>query len=110
VGLHLLEAEVESNVTFPERGSNEVKAVKYEGEKVWINETQYFGNVPETAWNFHIGGYQVLQKWLKDRKGRTLSFDDLEHYETVVSALLQIIELMSAIDEVIEDKGGFPIE
>jgi predicted helicase len=110
VGLHLLEAEVESDVTFPEKGSNEVKAVKYEGEKVWINETQYFGNVPETVWNFHIGGYQVLQKWLKDRKGRTLSFDDLEHYEMVVSALLQTIELMSAIDEAIEDNSGFPIE
>ncbi len=110
VGLHLLEAEVESNVTFPERGSNEVKTVKYEGEKVWINEMQYFGNVPETVWNFHIGGYQVLQKWLKDRKGRPLSYDDLEHYKTVVSALLQTIELMSAIDEAIEDNGGFPIE
>ncbi len=110
VGLHLLEAEVESNVTFPERGSNEVKAVKYEGEKVWINETQYFGNVPEAAWNFHIGGYQVLQKWLKDRKGRTLSFDDLEHYETVVSVLLQTIKLMSAIDEAIEENGGFLVE
>jgi predicted helicase len=110
VRLHLLEAEVESNITFPERGSNEVKAVKYEGEKVWINETQYFGNVPEAPWNFHIGGYQVLQKWLKDRKGRTLSFDDLEHYQTVVSALLQTMELMSAIDEAIEENGGFPIE
>ncbi len=110
VGLHLLEAEVESNVTFPERGSNEVKAVKYEGEKVWLNETQYFGNVPEAAWNFHIGGYQVLQKWLKDRKGRTLSFDDLEHYETVVSVLLQTIKLMSAIDEAIEENGGFLVE
>jgi predicted helicase len=110
VALHLLEADVESDVTFPEKGSNEVKTLKYESEKVWINETQYFGNVPETVWNFHIGGYQVLQKWLKDRKGRTLSFDDLEHYETVVSALLKTIELMSAIDEVIEDKGSFPIE
>jgi predicted helicase len=110
VGLHLLEKDIESEVTFPEKGSNEVKTVKYEGEKVWINETQYFGNVPETVWSFHIGGYQVLQKWLKDRKGRPLSYDNLEHYKTVVSALLQTIELMSAIDEVIEDKGGFPIE
>ncbi len=110
VDLHLLEKDIESGVNFPEKGSNEVESVKYENEKVWINKTQYFENIPETAWNFHIGGYQVLQKWLKDRKGRTLSFDDLEHYSKVVSALSQTIELMSAIDETIEENGGFPIE
>ncbi len=110
VELHLLENDIESDVTFPEKGSNEVETVKYENEKVWINRTQYFENIPETAWNFHIGGYQVLQKWLKDRKGRTLAFDDLEHYSKVVSALSQTIELMQKIDETIEDNGGFPIE
>jgi predicted helicase len=110
VELHLLEKDIESDVTFPEKGSNEVETVKYENEKVWINKTQYFDNIPETAWNFHIGGYQVLHKWLKDRKGRTLSFDDLEHYAKVVSALWQTIELMQKIDERIEENGGFPIE
>jgi len=60
--------------------------------------------------NFHIGGYQVLQKWLKDRKGRTLVFDDIEHYLQVVAALSQTIELMNAIDETIEANGGFPIQ
>ncbi len=105
-----METDIETEVTFPEKGSNEVETVKYENEKVWINKTQYFENVPETAWNFHIGGYQVLQKWLKDRKGRTLSFDDLEHYAKVVSALSQTIELMEKIDETIEENGGFPIE
>lgn len=111
VDLHLLEKDIESEVIFPEKGSNEVEFVKYaEDEKVWINKTQYFANVPETAWNFHIGGYQVLHKWLKDRKGRTLSFDDKEHYMKVVSALLQTIELMQKIDETIKENGGFPIE
>ena len=136
VELHLLENDLETNITFPEKGSNEVEFVKYElsvasaladasnadnhaspnGDatdkmgKVFINKTQYFENVPETAWNFHIGGYQVLQKWLKDRKGRTLSFDDLEHYAKVVSALSQTIELMQKIDQTIEANGGFPIE
>ncbi|MEJ7700897.1 MAG: type ISP restriction/modification enzyme [Pyrinomonadaceae bacterium] len=110
MNLHLLEKDIESDVTFPEKGSNEVETVKYENEKVWINKTQYFENVPETAWHFHIGGYQVLQKWLKDRKGRTLAFDDLEHYAKVVSALWQTIELMQKIDERIEENGGFPIE
>ncbi len=111
VDLHLLETDIETDVTFPEKGSNEVEfAPKYKDEKVYINKTQYFENVPETAWNFHIGGYQVLYKWLKDRKGRTLSFDDLEHYAKVVSALSQTIELMEKIDETIEENGGFPIE
>ncbi len=51
-----------------------------------------------------------MQKWLKDRKGRTLAFDDLEHYAKVVSALSQTIKLMNAIDETIEENGGFPIQ
>ena len=111
VDLHLLEKDIETNVTFPEKGSNEVEfAPKYAGGKVYINKTQYFANVPEEAWNFHIGGYQVLNKWLKDRKGRTLDFDDLEHYAKVVSALSQTNELMEKIDETIENAGGFPIE
>jgi predicted helicase len=121
VELHLLEKDIETDVTFPEKGSNEVEFVKFIEQseiqnpkskigRVWINKTQYFGQVPETAWNFHIGGYQVLQKWLKDRKSRTLSFDDLEHYAKVVSALSQTIELMNSIDETIEENGGFPIE
>jgi predicted helicase len=110
VELHLLEKDIESDITFPEKGSNAVELVKYENEKVWINKTQYFENVPETVWNFHIGGYQVLQKWLKDRKGRTLIFDDLEHYAKIVSALSQTIEIMEKIDETIEENGGFPIE
>ncbi len=116
VELHLLEKDLKTAVTFPEKGSNEVEFVKFQisdskfqiGE-VWINKEQYFANVPENVWNFHIGGYQVLQKWLKDRKGRTLEFDDLEHYAKVVSALLQTIELMQKIDGVIEENGGFPI-
>jgi len=73
-------------------------------------KTQYFADVPETSWNFHIGGYKVLQKWLKDRKGRTLNFDDLEHYAKVVSALSQTIELMQNIAETIKENGGFPIK
>ncbi len=108
--LHLLEKDIESDVTFPEKGSNEVEFVKYEGGKVRINKTQHFENIPEITWNFHIGGYQVLQKWLKDRKGRLLDFDDLEHYAKVVSALSQTVRLMSAIDDLIEANGGFPIE
>ena len=59
-------------------------------------------------WNFHIGGYQVCEKWLKDRKGRTLSKDDIAHYHKIVVALTETIRLMEEIDEVIEKHGGWP--
>ncbi len=68
--------------------------------KVYINDTQYFENVPETAWNFYIGGYQPAQKWLKDRKGRTLNFEDLMHYQKIIVALFETDRLMKEIDEV----------
>ena len=67
--------------------------------KVRINKTQCFENVPETAWNFYIGGYQPAQKWLKDRKGRTLNNDDLEHYQKIIVALFETERLMGEIDE-----------
>jgi hypothetical protein len=66
--------------------------------------------VPGAAWNFHIGGYQVCEKWLKDRKGRTLSADDIEHYQRVVVALKATIRIMGEIDAVIEEHGGWPIQ
>ena len=78
--------------------------------KVWINQTQYFGGVPREVWEFHIGGYQVCHKWLKDRKGRTLSIDDIEHYQHIVSALSETIHLMAEIDQTIDKHGGWPIQ
>lgn len=63
----------------------------------------------ETVWNFHIGGYQVCHKWLKDRKGRTLSTEDINHYGKITVALSQTIRLMTEIDEIIEAHGGFPL-
>ena len=65
-------------------------------------------SVREDVWNFHIGGYQVCEKWLKDRKGRTLSKDDIAHYQKVVVALAETIRLMKAIDETIDRYGGWP--
>ena len=68
--------------------------------RVFINETQYFENVPEVAWNFYIGGYQPAQKWLKDRKGRKLEFDDIAHYQKIVVALTETGRIMREIDKV----------
>jgi len=65
------------------------------------------GRLPPEGWNFHIGGYQVCQKWLKDRKGRTLTYDELTHYQKVIVALKETIRLMSEIDGIIP---GWPVD
>jgi predicted helicase len=82
---------------------------KYDDGKVFINKTAWFDGVAEEVWNFHIGGYQVCHKWLKDRKGRTLSAEDVAHYGKITVALRETIRLMAEIDEVIEQHGGFPL-
>jgi hypothetical protein len=79
---------------------NLVTKIKYEGCNVFINETQYFANVPEVACNFYIGGYQPAQKWLKDRKDRTLQFDDILHYQKIIVALSETDRLMKEIDKI----------
>ena len=63
-------------------------------ERVYINKDQYFEGVRPDVWEFHIGGYQVCNKWLKDRRGRTLSYDDIEHYKKITVALAETIDLM----------------
>lgn len=100
--IHLLESPtVEKYITqYPIDGSNEVSKPKYEDGKVFINETQYFDNVPEVAWDFYIGGYQPAQKWLKDRKERTLVFDDIQHYQKIIVALTETDRIMKEIDKI----------
>src|SRR6185437_6513808 len=101
---------------FPGKGNYMVEKVEYleprdapEQGRVYINKTQYFEGVPPDVWNFHVGGYQVCQKWLKDRKGRTLSFEDIQHYQRAVAALAETITLMEQVDEAIEGCGGWPV-
>jgi hypothetical protein len=77
--------------------------------RVWINDAQYFDDVPEAVWDMHIGGYRVAEKWLKDRKGRQLSYDDLTHYQNVVAALARTLELQALLDRAIEASGGWPL-
>jgi hypothetical protein len=71
-------------------------------------QTLGFRGVREPVWNFHIGGYQVCEKWLKDRKGRKLTKVDIEHYQKIVVALSETIRLMTEIDKVIDEHGGWP--
>lgn len=98
--IHLLESDiVEDYITeYPIVGSDVVDKPKYDNEKVYINESQYFDKVPQVAWEFYIGGYQPAQKWLKDRKGMTLSFDDILHYQKIIVALSETARLMQEID------------
>ena len=100
--IHLLEsAVVENYITqYPIDGNNMVGKVKYQDGKVYINESQYFDNVPLIAWEFYIGGYQPAQKWLKDRKDRALDFDDILHYQKIIVALSETARLMKEIDRI----------
>jgi predicted helicase len=116
IELHLMEEEGEDMPGYPVKGDSIVDKVSYtepkgdEKGKVYINKTQYFEDVPPEVWNFQIGGYQVCNKWLKDRKGRELTYDDIEHYRKIVAALGDTVGIMSAIDDAIERHGGWPIK
>jgi predicted helicase len=113
VGLHLMEKQAPPIASYPVPGNNTVEKVSYtepgqgaEKGRVWINKTQYFEGVPPEVWEFHIGGYQVAHKWLKDRKGRELTHDDIEHYKRIIAALSETKRLMNEIDEAIP---GWPL-
>ncbi len=108
VALHLLKDEdvpqIKRLVTkFRKAGTNMVERVEYDPvtRHVKINDQQYFEGVPPEAWDFHIGGYQVCEKWLKDRKGRALSYGDTQHWQRVVVALTETQRVMEEIDALI---------
>jgi predicted helicase len=111
--IHLLESpKVEQYITnYPQDGDNIITrkltktSIGYESTtqthgKVWINDQQYFDNVPLIAWNFYIGGYQPAQKWLKDRKNRELKFEDILHYQKIIVALSETDRIMQEIDKI----------
>jgi predicted helicase len=112
VDLHLLKAlrldTAISDYIGPK--SPEVEKISYARHAVWVDKEQTCGfkGVPEAVWDFHIGGYQVCEKWLKDRKGRKLSKGDVTHYNKIVVALSETIRLMKKIDDVIDEHGGWP--
>jgi predicted helicase len=112
--LHLMESPgLNDFITgYAIKGENEVEKAQYtDGDRrVWINSAQYFDGVPKAVWDFHVGGYRVCEKWLKDRKARKLAYDDLQHYQKIVVALQETIRLMAGIDLDIESRGGWPIK
>ena len=115
--LHLMQTIPPSPVTFPQSGNmtveyvtpqekdqtdlinfNDLKSLKdfkpLSPLTIHINSTQYFDNVPKEAWEFWIGGYQPALKWLKDRKDRKLSFNDVVHYQNLIAILLNTHKIM----------------
>ena len=76
---------------------------------MYINAEQYFDRVPQAVWDMHIGGYRVAEKWLKDRKGRLLAYDDISHYQNTIAALARTLELQSQLDAAIAQAGGWPL-
>jgi hypothetical protein len=126
--LHLLESPNLKKPIIMFTGKNQVVSkvgwTPYDGGTVWLDGkgaaknfqpgTSGFRPVPEEVWNFHIGGYKVCEKWLKDRgpkkgnPGRTLTDDDIAHYHKIIIALTETIRIMAEIDEVIEAHGGWP--
>ena len=112
VALHLLESKLleKPRTTFIGSKDQEIQKISFKDDTVFIDKAQTSGfeGVPEKVWNFHIGGYQVCEKWLKDRKGRTLSEMDIAHYHKIVISLQETIRLMAEIDQVIEKHGGWP--
>lgn len=97
--LHLMKGPLLNDLvtTYPTAGDDVVELFKFESERVFINDNQYFGNVPESAWNFYIGGYQPAQKWLKDRRGRKLSDAELTHYQRIIKVLIETQRIMDEI-------------
>ncbi len=100
--IHLFESPIIEKyiTTYPFNGPNEVTMLQFKEGKVWINSEQFFDHVPQIAWDFYIGGYQPAQKWLKDRKGRILSYDDIMHYQKIIVALTETDRIMKEIDKI----------
>jgi SOS-response transcriptional repressor LexA len=122
VSLHLMESEKLSSfiTTYTGPRSPQVGRVGWSNDTVWLDAagtkkgqpakpgTIGFRGVSKAVWSFHIGGYQICEKWLKDRGGRMLSAEDIGHYQKIVVAVAETIRLMEEIDEVIAAHGGWP--
>lgn len=101
--VHLLKSTIfnKPSSQYPVNGNNIVGKPHYDQGKVFINDTQYFTDVAQSVWAFYIGGYQPAQKWLKDRRERTLSFEDIVHYQKIITALTETERLMASIAKII---------
>jgi len=111
--LHLLEANPPHVCRLTGRGSRLVERVSFTqtggaAGQIWINTEQSFEPIEVEVWEFEVGGFQVCDKWLKDRRGRTLSADDVDTYRSLVAAVSETINLMEQLDEILDEAGGLP--
>jgi len=108
--LHLMRAPASANpaVKYPEAGSHKVEKVRHDekNRRVYINKTQFFAGVPKDDWDFFIGGYQVLDKWLKSRMNRVLSAEEVQHYQRLVAVIQKTRQQMKKVDDAI---GTWPM-
>lgn len=107
-GRQLIELHLENTeslnvlgVRYPERGTNEVKRVKRDGQKVWINENQYFEGVADSVWNYLVGSIFPMQKWLKERVGHALSNEEIVHYERMAKIIQETLDVIERIDQTV---------
>ena len=113
--LHLMESAGDDTPAFLVQGDNRVDKVRYAppldgtSGRVFINASQYFDGVTPETWEFTIGGYRPAEKWLKDRRRRTLGYEDVVHYRRICAALAETPRLMARVDDAIESHGGWPI-
>ena len=113
--LHLMTSHGDNLPAFAIEGSGEIKTIRYSEPssdtpgRVWINRKQHFEGVESQTWQFTIGGYHPAEKWLKDRKGRVLDFDDIQTYQRICAALAETPRIMQEIDDTIEAHGEWPI-
>jgi hypothetical protein len=113
--LHLMEEKLKELKTITFSGGKSSKKVtkadfqeeSTESGNVWINDNEYFGNIPLISWSFFIGGYQPAQKWLKSRKGRILESVDIEHYKKIILVMKKTNQMMSEIDDIILKHGDW---
>ena len=110
-----MESDSDAAPSFLVAGDNRVDKVRYDPPvadapgRVFINKSQCFEGVAPETWGFTIGGYRPAEKWLKDRKRRTLSYEDITHYRRICAALAETQQVMARIDEAIERHGGWPL-
>ena len=114
VGLHLLKStEFDQPIAkFQGKGTNKVEKINYEEGRIYINKDQFFEGIASNIWEYQIGGYQVCDKWLKDRKGRFLSLDEVKHYCKMVTSLQKTMEIQREIDDIYPEveKGNVDFE
>lgn len=105
--LHLMDPATIGPAPYPFKGEGDATVDKpqFEDGKVWINATQYFDAAPPVSWDFYIGGYQPAQKWLKDRKGRALEFEDIKHYQRILKILSETDKIMRTITMTLKDSA-----